>query len=50
MRFGNERADFFELVAKLLWYLGSGKSHVGFLRNEDGNTIYKWVFVRDYSR
>lgn len=44
MRFGDERAAFFELLAKLLWYLGSGKSHVGFCRNEhDSNPIYAWV-------
>jgi hypothetical protein len=33
MKKAKDQAAFFRLLAKLLWYLGSGKSHVGYLCN-----------------
>jgi len=33
MRKAEDQAAFYRLLAKLLWYLGSGKSHVGYLCN-----------------
>ena len=35
-----ERAEVFELLAKLVWYLVSGKSHVGYLFNHKENPIH----------
>ena len=33
MKRAEDQAAFYRLLAKLLWYLGSGKSHVGYLCN-----------------
>jgi len=33
MRKAEDQAAFYRLLVKLLWYLGSGKSHVGYLCN-----------------
>ena len=43
-----DRGMFFDLVTKLLWYLCSGKSHVGFCRNYDTNPLYHLVMAIDY--
>lgn len=40
LRQPNERADIFTLLAKLIWYLVSGKSHVGYLHNHPDNPIH----------
>jgi hypothetical protein len=39
----DERAEFFELLVKLLWYLGSGKAHVGYLYNFENNPLKEIV-------
>ena len=39
----DERIELFKLLAKLLWYLISGRSHVGYLFNYDDNPIHKIV-------
>lgn len=44
MRYTAERVELFELLAKLLWYLISGKSHVGYLFNHSDNPLHKIVF------
>jgi hypothetical protein len=41
----DERVELFELLAKLLWYLISGRSHVGYLFSYDDNPIHKIVAV-----
>jgi len=33
MKKAEDQGAFYRLLAKLLWYLGSGKSHVGYLCN-----------------
>ena len=33
MKNAQDQASFYRLLAKLLWYLGSGNSHVGYLCN-----------------
>jgi hypothetical protein len=40
MRHTGERVELFTLLAKLLWYLISGRSHVGYLFNHNGNPIH----------
>ena len=39
----DERVELFNLLAKLLWYLVSGRSHVGYLFNYDDNPIHRIV-------
>jgi len=41
-----QRVEFFDLLARLLWYLRSGKSHVGFLNNYDSNPLHSIVNSR----
>jgi hypothetical protein len=43
MRSSEERVKVFQIIAKLLWYLISGKSHVGYLYNYDNNPIHNIV-------
>jgi hypothetical protein len=43
MSHSQERAEFFRLFAKWLYYLNSGKSHVGYLFNYDQNPIHQIV-------
>jgi hypothetical protein len=43
MRDTSERVELFQLLAKLLWYLISGKSHVGYLFNYADNPLHKIV-------
>jgi hypothetical protein len=43
MRVASERVELFLVLAKLLWYLISGKSHVGYLFNYDGNPLHRLV-------
>jgi hypothetical protein len=40
LRNTEERVELFHLVAKLLWYLISGRSHAGFLHNYPDNPIH----------
>jgi hypothetical protein len=40
LRKANERAEIFTLLAKLFWYLISGKSHAGYLFNYSDNPIH----------
>jgi hypothetical protein len=41
-----DQSAFYRLVAKLLWYLGSGKSHVGYLCNCPRNPfVAKLVYI-----
>lgn len=40
MRNTTERVELFQLLAKLLWYLISGRSHVGYLYNYDQNPLH----------
>jgi hypothetical protein len=49
MRKAEDQAALYRLLAKLLWYLGSGKSHVGYLCNCPGNPfvakqVYTFLF------
>jgi hypothetical protein len=44
MRHTAQRTQFFEILAKLLHYLVSGKSHVGYLHNHDDNPLHIYVF------
>jgi hypothetical protein len=37
MKKAEDQAAFYRLLAKLLWYLGSGQSHIGYLCNCPGN-------------
>ena len=48
MRYTAERVELFNLLAKLLWYLISGKSHVGYLFNHDNNPLHNAVCSRDW--
>lgn len=43
MRETNQRVKFFRLLARLLFYLASGKSHCGYLFNYDDNPIHSLV-------
>ena len=43
MRDTNQRVKFFRLLARLLFYLASGKSHCGYLFNYDDNPIHSLV-------
>lgn len=43
MRITKERCDFFELFARVLFYLKSGKSHAGYLYNYPTNPIHSIV-------
>ena len=46
MRKAEDQSAFYRLLAKLLWYLGSGKSHVGYLCNCPRNPfVVKSVFI-----
>ena len=47
LRKPEDREAFVELIAKLLWYLCSGKSHVGFCRDYPGNPLRNWVMYVD---
>ena len=44
MRNTVERVELFKLLAKLLWYLISGRSHVGYLYNYDQNPLHRAVW------
>jgi hypothetical protein len=44
MRNTVERVELFNLLSKLLWYLISGKSHVGYLFNYDNNPLHSLVW------
>ncbi len=45
MKNAEDQAAFYRLLAKLLWYLGSGKRHVGYLCNSLRNPfVAKSVF------
>ena len=39
----NDRVELFSLLAKLLWYLVSGKSRVGYLHNYPDNPLHDIV-------
>jgi hypothetical protein len=41
-----ERVELFQLLARLLWYLISGRSHVGYLFNYEENPIHRIVDSR----
>ena len=46
MKKTEDQAAFYHLLAKLLWYLSSGKSHVGYLCNCSRNPfVAKPVFI-----
>jgi hypothetical protein len=46
MKKAEDQSAFYRLLAKLLWYLGSGKSHVGYLCNCPRNPfVAKLVFI-----
>jgi len=45
MRNTTERVDLFKLLAKLLWYLISGRAHIGYLYNYNENPIHTIVSV-----
>ena len=46
MKKAEDQGAFYRLLAKLLWYLGSGKSHVGYLCNCPRNPfVVKSVFI-----
>jgi hypothetical protein len=49
MRDTKERVELFQLLAKLLCYLISGKSHVGYLFNYEENPIHKIVYLFCFS-
>jgi hypothetical protein len=50
MRKAEDQGAFYRLLAKLFWYLGSGKSHVGYLCNCPKNPfIAKPVFISIFS-
>lgn len=46
MRDTYDRGDVFVLLAKLFWYLQSGRAHVGFLFDYEGNPIHEIVRPR----
>jgi hypothetical protein len=43
MRYTAERIELFKLLSKLLWYLISGRSHVGYLFDHNDNPLHKIV-------
>lgn len=43
MRETSDRVELFDLITKLLWYLISGRSHVGYLYNYPENPIHEIV-------
>src|SRR5436190_4308261 len=43
MRHTAERVELFNLLAKLLWYLISARSHVGYLFNHERNSIHRII-------
>jgi hypothetical protein len=43
LRNSMERQAIFELLAKLFWYLQSGRAHVGFLFNQPDNPIHVYL-------
>jgi hypothetical protein len=43
MRHTAERVELFNFLAKLLWYLISGNSHVGYLFNHNTNPLHTIV-------
>src|SRR6266516_2825332 len=43
-----QRVEFFEVLVRLLWYLRSGESHVGFLHNFEGNPLHTIVIPVSY--
>jgi len=47
MHYPDDQAAFFNLLAKLLHYVASGRSHVGYMSNNPGNMLVKqvWAFV-----
>jgi len=46
MRKAEDQGAFYRLLAKLFWYLASGKSHVGYLCNCPHNPfVAKPVFI-----
>jgi len=47
LRQSRDRADFFELIAKMLWYLCSGKSHVGFCQSGPNGPLHRRVMSFD---
>jgi hypothetical protein len=44
MRDTAERVELFHILAELLWYLISGRSHVGYLYNYADNPLHKLVY------
>jgi hypothetical protein len=50
MKKAEDQAAFYRLLAKLLWYLASGKSHVGYLCNCPRNPfVAKSVLIPIFS-
>jgi hypothetical protein len=45
MRHTGERVELFNLLAKLLWYLISGRSHAGHLFNHEHNPLHHIVYL-----
>jgi hypothetical protein len=43
LRDKDERVELFTLLANLLWYLVSGKSHVGYLQEYPANPLHQAV-------
>ena len=43
MRNTDQRVEFFKLFARVMLYLTSGKAHVGYLFDYDGNPIHRIV-------
>ena len=43
MQSSAHRVDFFKDYAKLLWYLTSGKAHVGYLFDYDDKPLHAYV-------
>jgi len=41
----SERGKLFELIAQLLWYISSGRSHIGYCQNTPTNPIYRRVLL-----
>lgn len=50
LRKNEDRGKFFVLIAKLLWYLCSGKSHVGFCKDFVQNPLRELVMAIDKSQ
>src|SRR5271169_3193175 len=49
MRITEERIECFKLLARLLYYLKSGKSYVGYTRNFEGNPLHSRVCPREFT-